>query len=136
MRGKTSVREGRLIIKLKWISSSAALRWVAEMRDKSNDPLRKYNAEKTIALLRSLSGGQGLPEHTEGVAKEPPSEVAHRFVRVESGLLPDQWNQLTSFLWPTIVLDYFTYCEVPLDSAHCDPQASEGSHAGVSRCCE
>jgi hypothetical protein len=35
-----------------------------------------------------------------------------------------------------VALDYFTYCEVSLVSAHCDAQASEGGHAGVSRCCE
>jgi hypothetical protein len=35
-----------------------------------------------------------------------------------------------------IALDYFTYCEVSLFSAHCDAQASEGGHAGVSRCCQ
>ena len=38
--------------------------------------------------------------------------------------------------WHAIALDYFTYCEVPLVSAHCDAQASERGHAGVSRCCE
>src|SRR6266550_9042143 len=38
--------------------------------------------------------------------------------------------------WRAIALDYFTYCEVPLVSAHCDAQASERGHAGVPRCCE
>lgn len=29
--------------------------------------------------------------------QKSPSEVAHRFVRLESNLLPDQWNQLSDF---------------------------------------
>src|SRR6266700_6142164 len=51
------------------------------------------------------------------------------FVFVATIAFPSSFN-----LWPAIVLDYFTYCEVPLASAHCDAQASERGHAGVSRC--
>ena len=29
--------------------------------------------------------------------QQSPSEVAHRFLRLESGLLPDQWSQLSDF---------------------------------------
>jgi hypothetical protein len=31
------------------------------------------------------------------VNQKSPSEVAHRFLRLESGLLPDQWSQLSDF---------------------------------------
>ncbi len=83
------------------VDVNSALRWVTELSDKINDPAIKYNAEKTTAILKGLSAGEPLPEHPEGMAKESPSEIAHRFVRLESALLPDQWNQLTSFFAET-----------------------------------
>lgn len=76
-------------------------RWVAEMRDKSNDPAMKYNAERTLAILRSLSAGAPLPAQPAGIAKESPSDLAHRFVPLQSGLLPDQWNELANFFVET-----------------------------------
>jgi hypothetical protein len=71
------------------------------MRDKSNDPAMKNNAEKTLAILRSLSAGAPLPVQPAGIPKESPSDVAHRFVRLERGLLPDQWNELATFFVET-----------------------------------
>jgi hypothetical protein len=64
-----------------------------------------------------------------GPIPSPGTRFAFSFRRTY--LFPDSFN-----LWPAIALDYFTYCEVSLVSAHCDAQASEGGHAGVSRCCE
>ena len=78
-----------------------ALRWVAEMRDKTNDPAIKYNAEKTLAILRDLSAGAPVPTQPAAMAKESPSDIARRFVRLESGLLPDQWSELTDFFVET-----------------------------------
>jgi hypothetical protein len=83
------------------ITVPTAIRWVTEMRDKSNDPATRYNAEKTLATLKSLSVGGSLPSRTGGVANESPEKVAQRFIYVESGLLPDQWTQLSSFFVET-----------------------------------
>jgi hypothetical protein len=83
------------------IDVNTALRWVAEMRDKSSDPAIKYNAGKTLAILRALSVGGRLPGRTEGTAKESPAKIAQRFIRMEAGLLPYQWNQLTNFFIET-----------------------------------
>jgi hypothetical protein len=83
------------------VNVDAALRWVAEMRDKSSDRAMKNNAEKTLAILRSLSAGAPLLVQPAGIAKESPSDVAHRFVRLERGLLPDQWNELANFFVET-----------------------------------
>jgi hypothetical protein len=83
------------------VNVDTAVRWVAEMRDKSSDPAIKYNAERTIATLRSLSAGGPVPAQPAGFAKESPTRIAHRFVQLESGLLPDQWNQLASFFAET-----------------------------------
>ncbi len=83
------------------VNVDAALRWVAELRGKSNDPAIRNNAERTLAILKSLSAGAPMPAGPAGVAKESPSDVAHRFVALERGLLPDQWNQLASFFVET-----------------------------------
>jgi len=83
------------------VDVNAAVRWVSEMRDKSSDPAIKYNAEKTLAMLKSLSGGGPVPAQPASVAKESPSDIARRFVTLESGLLPDQWNELTNFFVET-----------------------------------
>jgi len=83
------------------IDVNAALRWVGEMREKSNDPAIKYNAEKTLAILTASSVGGPVPDRKEGIAKESPAKIAQRFIRLEAGLLPDQWNQLTNFFIET-----------------------------------
>jgi len=81
------------------VSVNTAIRWVTEMRDKSNDPAMKYNAERTLAILKSLSTGVPVPAlpAATGTAEESPSKVASRFVDLESGLLPDQWSALGEF---------------------------------------
>jgi hypothetical protein len=83
------------------VDVNAAVRWVAEMRDKSSDPAIKYNAGKTMAILKSLSAGTPLPARPAGTTKESPSDIARRFVALESRLLPDRWNELTDFFVET-----------------------------------
>ena len=39
-----------------WISVSAAIRYVTQMRDSANDPDIKKNAEKTLGILRNYHG--------------------------------------------------------------------------------
>ena len=81
------------------VSVNAAVRWVTEMRDKSNDPAMKYNADRTLAILKILSTGAPVPTRpaVTGTANESPSQVAERFVDIESGLPPDQWSTLAEF---------------------------------------
>jgi hypothetical protein len=106
LSGKEEEKKGTIGWRISLFASmrvdvDAALRWVAEMRDKSNDPAMKYNAERTLAILRSLSSGAPSPKQLPGIAKESPSDVAHRFISLESGLLPDQWSQLVDFFVET-----------------------------------
>lgn len=106
LSGKEVETKGRLGWRMSLFASprinvNAALRWVADRRDKSNDPAIRYNAEKTLAILRALSVGAPVPEATKGIAKESPAQTAERFVHLESGLLPGQWNQLTNFFIET-----------------------------------
>ena len=104
--GKDVEKKGKLAWRMALFASpridvSAALRWVGEMRDKSNDSAIKYNAEKTLSTLSALSAGEPVPERREGIARESPVRIAQRFIRLEAGLLPDQWNQLSSFFIET-----------------------------------
>lgn len=82
------------------LNVDTALRWVAEMRDKSNDPAIRYNAEKTIAILNSLVGGI-LPSTPPKSVGESPEEIARRFVSLESSSLPEQWSALTDYFVET-----------------------------------
>ncbi len=83
------------------VDVDAALHWVAERRDKSEDPALKFNAEKTIAILKSLSTGAPTPPQPNEVVKESPFEVGKRFVDLESNSTPDEWNKLTEFFVET-----------------------------------
>jgi hypothetical protein len=83
------------------VDVSAAIRWISEMRDKTSDPAIKYNAEKTLVILKGLSVGGPVPTQPTGIAKMSPSETAQRFVSLESDLLPDQWSQLAEFFAET-----------------------------------
>jgi hypothetical protein len=71
------------------------------MRDKSNDPAIKYNAERTLVTLRSLSAGAPVPVQHAGPVQKSPTEVAQRFIELESGLMPTQWSQLAKFFVET-----------------------------------
>lgn len=98
--------KGALRWRFTWYASPSvdvdtALRWVAEMRDQSHDPALKYNADRTTAILRSLSAGAPLPSQSVGTAQEPASEVARRFFDLESKATPDQWSELVRFFVET-----------------------------------
>jgi hypothetical protein len=79
------------------ISLDVAIRWMAETRSKLNDPALIYNAEKTLAILRSLSTGAPVPAAPSGSAKESPSHLVKRFISLESRSLPDEWDALADF---------------------------------------
>jgi hypothetical protein len=83
------------------LDADTTLRWVAEMRDKSNDPAIKYNAERTLAILRSLLAVVSPPVQPVGSAQEPPSEVADQFLDLETRLSPDKWSGLAKFFVET-----------------------------------
>jgi len=90
--------KGALRWRLTW---SASPSWVAQMRDQSNDPALKYNAERTSAILRSLSAGTPLPAQPFSTAQESPSKVAQRFFDLESKATPDLWSELAKFFVET-----------------------------------
>lgn len=83
------------------VDVDAAIRWVAAMRDKSDDPAIRYNAERTLATLRALSAGAPLSTPPARVAKESPSTVARQFIAIESVSLPDQWGRVANFFVET-----------------------------------
>jgi len=91
----------RDVMLLNLVNEDAAIRWVSQMRDKSNDPAIKYNAEKTLEILRTLAAGAPVPLHPAGITAESPSKLAQRFVHLESRSLPDQWGQLTNYFVET-----------------------------------
>jgi len=82
-------------------SVDAALRWVADVRDKSNDPLIKYNAGRTIAILKGLSAGARVPEQPAGTATESSGDTARRFIRLETDLMPGQMINAARFFVET-----------------------------------
>jgi hypothetical protein len=79
------------------VGVDAAIRWVLEIRDKSTDPAIKYNGEKTLAILRSLSAGAPLLAQPAGNPKESAALVAKQFVELESSSTPDRWNKVATF---------------------------------------
>jgi hypothetical protein len=83
------------------LNVDAALLWVAERRDKSSDPLIKYNADRTIAVLKSLSAGMLPPIQPAATVQEPPSEVAKQFIALESHSMPAQWEKVANFFVET-----------------------------------
>jgi hypothetical protein len=57
-----------------------------------------------LGLLLILADAQALTDpqiSSKQVTQKSPSEVAHRFLRLESGLLPDQWGRLSDFFAQT-----------------------------------
>ncbi len=83
------------------VNVDAARLWLTEERDKSSDPLIKYNAAKTIEILNSLSSGILPPTKPAGKPEQPASEVTAQFIALESRLTPDQWDQLARFFVET-----------------------------------
>ena len=83
------------------VDVEAAIRYVAEMRDKSDDPVRKYNAEKTLSVLRSILAGTADSGQDMGPAQQPALAVAREFFGLETVLAPDQWGKLGKFFAET-----------------------------------
>jgi hypothetical protein len=83
------------------VNVDAALQWVTQMRDKASDPLIKYNADRTIAILKSLSAGILPPTLPAGTVQESPSDVAKQFIALESRLIPAQWDEVEKFFAET-----------------------------------
>jgi hypothetical protein len=104
--GKEEEKKGSLRWKMNTrrapnVDVETALRFVAERRDKSNDPVTKYNAERTLAALRSLLTGAPSPVPPVGSAQQSPSAVARQFFGLETRSGPDQWGDLAKFFLET-----------------------------------
>jgi hypothetical protein len=83
------------------VSVDTALRWVTETRDKSIDPLIKYNADRSTAILKSLSMGTLPSMQPAGTVQESPSDVAKHFIALEGRLMPSQWDKVANFFAET-----------------------------------
>ena len=109
----TQMGENQKVVKgaLRWKMNSAgetqnvgvdaAIRWVLEMRDKSTDPAIKYNSERTLAILRSLSAGAPLLAQPAANLKESALLVANQFVKLETSSTPDRATGLAHFFVET-----------------------------------
>jgi hypothetical protein len=104
------------------VNLDAALRWVTRMRDKSSDPLIKYNANETIAILNSLSSGIFPQLKPAGKPSESASRVVAQFIALESRLTPDEWDQLAKFFveTPKPMLDRVEIVDVVGSGAYAD----------------
>ena len=95
---KKWVRRWRItLFALPSVDVEAALRWVAKVRDKSNDPVLRYSAERTIKILKSLSAGAPVPIEPTDAPKESPDDTARRFVQLEANLMPGRMTNLAEF---------------------------------------
>jgi hypothetical protein len=70
------------------------------MRNKTNDPTVKANADRSLLALKSIL--TGIPEPLQGAVApvESSARVMHRFAEVEThgkGLTPDGWPELAGF---------------------------------------
>lgn len=86
------------------ISVDAAIRYVTEMRSKSNDPVLKYNADRTLAALRSILAGTPVLLQRTSPPQESPSQVLQRFYKLEAAgkaLTPEGWRELAEFFVET-----------------------------------
>jgi hypothetical protein len=87
-----------------FVNVDAAIHYVTEMRDKLTDPVLKYNADRTLVALRSLSAGSSAILQRTSAPMESPSQVFQRFFKLESagkGLTPDGWPELADFFVET-----------------------------------
>lgn len=87
-----------------YVSVDAAIRYVTEMRDKLNDPVLKYNADRTLVALRSILAGSPALLQRTNAPPESPLQVFQRFFELEStgkGLSPDGWRELADFFVET-----------------------------------
>ncbi|MGB6874392.1 MAG: hypothetical protein WBD87_00015 [Candidatus Acidiferrales bacterium] len=109
------------------VNVDAALRWVTQTRDKSTDPLIKYNADRTIAILKSLSTGTLPSLQPIGKPLESASEIARQFIDLESRLTPDRWGQLAKFFaeTPKPLWDHATIVDVVGTGASANGDSAE-----------
>jgi len=70
--GGSSLENARLYIP-QLADADAAIRWVAQMSDKSRDPAIKHNARKPSNPEESIAW-EAVPSHAVGVAEESPSK--------------------------------------------------------------
>src|ERR1700722_6043261 len=81
------------------LSMDAAIRYVTDMRDKSNDPLIKENADKTLTALQQLVAT--AHQHRTPNLRKTPVEVMEQFVEMDldgKQLSPDGWEEMATFL--------------------------------------
>jgi hypothetical protein len=83
------------------ITVDAALRYVVEKSDKSTDPLTRYNAARTLAMLRQLSTGVLLPPPPVNFAPQSAEQTASQFLELESHLALDRGGKLADFYMET-----------------------------------
>jgi hypothetical protein len=104
------------------VTVDAALSWATQMRNKSNDPLIRYNAGKTITVLKSLSSGTFPPLTPAGKPAESASQVVAQFIPLESRLTPDKWDQLAQFFveTPKPTLDHLEIVDIVGTAASAD----------------
>ena len=99
---KIGARRWRItLFALPSVSVDAALRWVAKTHDKSNDPVIRYNAERTITILKSLSAGRPMPIQPTEAMKESAADTARQFVQLEGDLMPGRMTDLAEFFAET-----------------------------------
>jgi len=87
-----------------YVSVDAAIRYMTQMHDSSNDPLMRYNASQTLTILARIAAGTLLTKQVVRSALESSQSVAKRFVDLESGdkgLTPDGWTELAKFFAET-----------------------------------
>jgi hypothetical protein len=85
---------------LQHVTVDTAIRYMTEMRSKSNDPIVRDNADRTLTILHGLMAGTHAPVQTKRTAPETPSLVFQRFVKLEEGgegLTPAGWNRQADF---------------------------------------
>jgi hypothetical protein len=88
----------------RYVNVDAAIRYLTKMRDELNDPVLKYNADRTLAALRSILAGTPALLQRTSAPPESPSQVFQRFYKLETagkGLTPDGWHELADFFVET-----------------------------------
>jgi hypothetical protein len=83
------------------VEVNAAIAYVAEAAEKTNDPVMKYNAGRTLTILRSISTGSPAPTFPVGHPQQSASQVAQQFFDLESQSGPDRWNRLEKYFLET-----------------------------------
>jgi hypothetical protein len=79
------------------VNIDAALRWVIEKRGKSSDPVIRYNADRTILILKNLAAGTPPTSEPTGTPRESSSKVVRRFIALESRSMPEEWDRVAEF---------------------------------------